>query len=353
MLKRINIITIASLLLIGLLTACSQAGNKEGGQSAAADQQTAAPPPQQAEQTKPMVKIGITQIVEHPSLNATQKGIIDALKENGFVQGENADIDVKIAQEPANNTPIAQKFVADKKDMIIAIATPGAQAAVSATRETNIPVIFASVTDPLEAGLVDNMEKPGGRVTGVCDTHPETMPKTAEFIHKYFPNVKKVGYLYNAGEANSVSAMKQIKKELEKYQVELVEATVANSSEVKQAAESLVGEADMFFYSRDNTIASALESVIQVADDNHIPFFAGDWDSVERGAFAAYGFDYYDVGYEAGEMAAEVLKGKNPGDIPVGFPQNVNLAINLDAANKQGVNVTEEMKSEAKVIDGK
>jgi putative ABC transport system substrate-binding protein len=152
---------------------------------------------------KKVVKIGITQIVEHPSLDATRKGFLDALKDNGFIEKENLDVDVQIAQnDMTNNMSIAQKFAGDNKDLVLAISTNSAQAAAQAIK--NSPVIFTAITDPLGAKLVNSLEKPGGNVTGVSDTHPEEVAKLMEFIAKQFPQVKTVGTVVNEGEQNSL-----------------------------------------------------------------------------------------------------------------------------------------------------
>lgn len=249
-------------------------------------------------------KVGVTQIVEHPSLDAAYQGFKKALKDKGL----KVEYDVQIAQgDQNNNQTIANNFVSDGVDLIFANSTPSAQGALNATKE--IPIVFTSVTDPVGAGLVKSMDKPGGNITGTTDTHPDAIPNTVKFITENFKG-KNIGVIYNAGEQNSVSQIKIVKNALKKTNVKLVEATVSTSSEVKQAAESLVGKAGVIYIITDNTVVSALESVIKVANDNDIPLFVGELDSVKRGGFAAYGFDYFDIGYEAGEMAAKILKGE-------------------------------------------
>ncbi|GLY09728.1 ABC transporter substrate-binding protein [Pseudobacillus badius] len=290
-------------------------------------------------------QIGVTQLVEHPSLDNAYKGFKKALEDAGI----EADYDVQIAQgDQNNNQTIANNFAGDKVDLIFANSTPSATGALNATKD--IPIIFTSVTDPKAAGLVKDTEKPGGNITGTTDLHPDAIPKTIEFMSKEFKG-KRVGVIYNAGEQNSVAQVESVKKVMEKNGLKLVPVTVSSSSEVKQAAESLAGKADMIYIVTDNTVVSALESVVQVANQKDIPLFVGELDSVKRGGFAAFGFEYYDIGYEAGEMAAKVLKdGEKPGDMPVQPPQNLKLLINEKAAKEMNIEIKDEWKKEAEFV---
>ncbi|GAM16197.1 ABC transporter substrate-binding protein [Mesobacillus selenatarsenatis] len=296
-----------------------------------------------------MVKIGITQIVEHPSLDATREGFIAALKDAGYEEGKNLKLDYQNAQgDMNNNASIAQKLVSDKNDLILAIATPSAQAAVQATKD--IPILFSAITDPVSAELVQSLEKPGGNVTGTSDTHPDAIKNTIAAIKKFIPDAKKVGIIYNNGEPNSVINVKNAKEAIKEAGLEAVETTISTSSEVKQAAESMVGRVDVLYIPKDNTVVAALESVIAVANDKDIPVFSGDGDSVKRGTFASYGFDYHDLGYTTGKMAVEILKGKKPSEIPVGFPENLELIVNKNAAKEEGITLTEDLLKDAKIV---
>nr|WP_201028867.1 ABC transporter substrate-binding protein [Parageobacillus caldoxylosilyticus] len=290
--------------------------------------------------------IGVTQIVEHPSLDAAFKGFKQALKDKEL----SVSYDVQIAQgDMNNNQTIANNFVSDGVDLIFANSTPSAQAALNATKD--IPIVFTSVTDPIGAQLVQSMEKPGGNVTGTTDTHPDAIPKTVQFIDKYI-NGNRIGMVYNAGEQNSVAQVDVVKKAIKGTDLQIVPVSVSISAEVKQAAESLVGKVDCIYIITDNTVVSALESIIQVASDHDIPLFVGELDSVKRGGFAAYGFDYYDIGYEAGEMAAQILKdGKKPADLPVQYPQKLKLLINKKAAKDMGIELNPEWDSIAEYTE--
>jgi putative tryptophan/tyrosine transport system substrate-binding protein len=291
-------------------------------------------------------KVGITQIVEHPSLDAATEGFKKALEDAGL----KVEFDTQIAQgDQNNNQSIADNFVGDGVDLIFANSTGSAQASLNATSE--IPIVFTSVTDPVGGQLVKSMEEPGGNATGTTDTHPDAIPNTVKFISEAFPG-KTVGTVYNAGEQNSVAQVDIIKDAIKGSDLKLAEATVSTSAEVKQAAESLVGKADVIYIITDNTVVSALESVVQVSNDNDIPLFVGELDSVERGGFAAYGFDYADIGYEAGEMAAQILKGeKQPSDLPVQYPQNLKLVINKTAAKEMGIELKEEWNDIAEFVE--
>lgn len=289
--------------------------------------------------------IGVTQIVEHPSLNRALDGFQQAIKDAGL----KAYFDINIAQgDPKNNKLIADQFVGDQVDLIFANSTPSAQSALNATRD--IPIVFTSVTDPVGSELVESMESPGGNVTGTTDTHPEAIPNTMEFIKEM--GLTDVGMIYTPSEQNSVAQLERVKGIAEEKGLTVHEATVSTSAEVKQAAESLVGDIDAFYIITDNTVVSALESVLMVGQQEDLPVFAGELDSVERGSFAAYGFDYFDIGYEAGEKAVQILKGeKQPGEIPVSYPQNLKLVINQTAAEEMGVEIQGAWKEEAEIIE--
>ncbi|MFJ8245389.1 ABC transporter substrate-binding protein [Peribacillus asahii] len=290
-------------------------------------------------------QVGVTQIVQHASLDEATKGFQDALKESDL----NVEFDVQNAQnDQSNNQTIAKNLVSDKVDLIFANSTPSALGAKNAT--SDIPIVFTSVTDPIEAELVTSLEKPGANVTGTTDSHPDAIANTVKFIAEEL-GAKTIGTVYNAGEKNSIVQVDNMKAEAKKLGVKVSEASVSTSADVKKAAESLIGKVDAFYIVTDNTVVSALESVVGVANDKDIPLFVGELDSVERGGFAAYGFSYYDIGFEAGEKAVEILKdGKKPGDIPVSYPQNLKLVINETAAKEMGVEIKDEWKKEAELV---
>lgn len=337
MLKKKSLLTVVmSALLVTALAGCGSTDGKKTETASSGGSET----------EKKTYKIAISQIVEHPSLDATREGFLAALKDAGLTDGDNLKVNYKNAQDDqTNNLSIAKTIASEKDDLVLAIATPSAQAVVKEVKDS--PVLFAAVTDPMDANLVSNLDKPGGNVSGVSDTNPAAVQKLMDFIAKNFPDVKTVGVVINEGESNAVVMSKNAEEALSKHNIKLVKAAITNTSEVKQAAESLVGRADAIFITLDNRVVSGVDTIIQVANKNHIPFFSSDRDTVEKGAFATVGFKYYDHGYQVGQMAVDILKnGKNPGDMKVTMQEKLDLILNLKAAEAQGITVTDEMKNE-------
>jgi len=294
------------------------------------------------------LKIGVTVIVAHPALEADQKGFEKALADAGVT----ASYDYQNAQgEMSNAQTIAQKFDKDGSiDLVHAIATPTAQAACKVIKGK--PVVYSSVTDPVGAGLVKTLEADGSNVTGVSDAWP--IDRQIELYAKMLPSAKKWGTIYNAGDQNSVKSIGWTKEAMKKLGLELVEVTVANSSEVYTAAQSLVGRVDAIYITSDNTVVSGLEALTKVVNQKKIPFFAGDTGSVPRGAVAALGFDYFAIGYAAGKKAAQILKdGKKAGEIPSGYAEDLSLHLSLKNAEAQGVTIDPKYIEMAKTGGGK
>ncbi len=290
------------------------------------------------------VTVAVTAIVEHPALDAARDGIKEALAEAGYKDGENLKFVYESAQgNPGTAAQIARQFVGDAPTVIVPISTPSAQAVVAATRD--IPVVFTAVSDPLGAQLVKDMEKPGGNVTGLSDMSP--VADHVALIKEITPNAKSIGFIYNSAEANSVSTLAALKAEAEKAGLTVVESVATKSAEVQGATRALVGRADVIYIPTDNTIVSAFEAAVGVAEEAKIPLYAGDTDSVSRGALAALGFNYFDVGKQTGEVVARVLKGEKPGDIAVRVAVGTDLVINKAAAAKMGVTFPESVTKRA------
>lgn len=291
-------------------------------------------------------KVGATQIVEHPSLDEAFTGFQEALKDAGL----DVEYDFQSAQGDQNNvSTIAQNFVADDVDLIFANSTPSALGALQATSE--IPIVFTSVTDAVEANLIDSMDEGEENITGVVDLHPDSIRMTIDFIDTYFEG-STVGLLYNAGEQNSVVQIKAVEDAVKGTSLSTTERTVANSSEVQQAATTLVGEADILFIVTDNTVVSALESVVGVAREQRIPLIVGEPDSLAKGGFATYGIDYHSIGYRSGEMAADILTGeKTTKDIPAEYPKEMQLFINKQAAEEQAIEWNNEWDDLAEFVE--
>ena len=292
--------------------------------------------------------VAVTAIVEHPALDAVRDGVQDALKKAGYEPGKNLKWQYQSAQgNTGTAAQIARKFVGDRPDAIVAIATPSAQSVVAATKD--VPVVYSAVTDPVAAQLVPSMEPSGTNVTGVSDLL--ALDKQIELIKKVVPEAKRVGMVYNPGEANSVVVVKQLQELLPKAGMTLVEAAAPRTVDVASAARSLIGKVDVIYTNTDNNVVSAYESLVKVGNDAKIPLVASDTDSVKRGAIAALGINYHDLGVQTGKIVVRILKGEKPGAIASETSSNLQLFVNPGAAAKQGVTLSDALlKSAAQTI---
>lgn len=342
--KWLQFLIIASLAIL-VLAACGGGSDTDTETDTDEASETETTENEEATDDGETYVIGATQIVEHPSLDAAYEGFQQALEDAGL----NVEYDFQSAQGDQNNVKtISDNFVSANVDLIFANSTPSALGALNATKD--IPIVFTSVTDAVEAGLVEAMDQPGENITGVVDQHPEAIEKTVEFIDTYFEGAH-VGLIYNAGEQNSVVQVEAVTEAAEGTSLTLSERTVSNSAEVQQAADSLAGDVDVFYIVTDNTVVSALDTVVGVANEQQIPLVVAEPDSLERGGFATFGIDYYTIGYRSGEMAAEILKGeKSPSEIPVEYPSDIELIINKEAAELQGVEWNEDWDQDAKIL---
>ena len=289
----------------------------------------------------------VTAIVEHPALDAVRDGVKDELKDEGFEAGKNLKWEYQSAQgNTGTAAQIARKFVGDKPDAIVAIATPSAQALVAATK--SIPIIYSGVTDPVAAQLVKDWKASGSNVTGVSDLLE--LDKQIDLIKRIVPNVKRVGMVYNPGEANSAVVVKALKELLGKSGISLVEAAAPRTVDVGSAAKSLIGKVDVIYTNTDNNVVSAYEALVKVGNDAKIPLVASDTDSVKRGAIAALGVNYYDLGRQTGKVVARILKGEKPGDIASATSSKLELFVNTTAAQKQGVTLSADLIKSAKTV---
>lgn len=288
--------------------------------------------------------VGVTAIVDHPALDSVRKGVQDELKALGWEEGKNLKLTYQSAQgNTATAGQIARKFAGDKVDAIVAIATPSAQAAVAATK--NIPVVFTAVTDPVAAKLVKDWKPSGTNVTGVSDALP--LAAQMDLLLKVKPDAKRVGYVYSPGEVNSTIVLKELKAELQKRGMTVVEAAAPRTVDIPSAAKSLVGKVDVIYTTTDNNVVSAYESMVRVAQEAKLPLVAADTDSVKRGATAALGMNYYDLGRQAGKMVDRILKGTKPGEIAPEVGAKMSLMVNPEAAQKQGITLPEALVKEA------
>lgn len=290
------------------------------------------------------LNVGITQIVEHDALDASRQGFIDRMAELGYAD---VNYDWQSAQGDFSAAiTIAQKFQSDGADLILAIATPTAQAAAQVIGD--IPILFTAVTDPVEAGLVDSVAQPGANVTGTSDLTP--IKSQLELLQELVPGATRVGVIYNAGEVNSVVQAEIAQDVAEELGLTLVEATATNSGEVMQAAQSLVGRVDALYVWTDNLVVSAIESVIAIAEQAKLPLIVGEEDSVRSGGLATIGIDYYVLGQQTADMAHRVLQGANPAETSVEYLDDVNMVINTGAAARMGVELSDELLAKAAEI---
>lgn len=291
--------------------------------------------------------IAVTAIVEHPALDAARDGVKDGLAEAGYVDGDNITFTYESAQgQPATAAQIARQFVGDGAAVIVPISTPSAQAALAATKD--IPIVFTAVTDPEGAQLISSMDMPGGNVTGISDLSP--LADHLALIKEITPDVANLGVLFNPGEPNSVSLVTILKEIAGDYGITIIESPATKSADAQQAARALVGRADAMYVPTDNTVVSALEAVIAVAEENDLPLYSGDTDSVNRGALASVGFNYYDVGLQTAELVVLVLNGENPGDIPARVATGTDLFVNTGAAERMGVTLPQAVIDRANTV---
>lgn len=314
--KKLLSLVLSLTLGATLLTGCSGGGESSGS-------------------SNEVKKIGITQLVEHPALDRAREGFIEGLKENGFVEGENLEVDFQNAQNdnPTSQT-IASNFANDKKDLIFALSTPSAQAALNATQD--IPIVFTAVTDAVEAGLVKSNESSENNATGTSDAIP--VDKSLELIKKFVPDVKTIGVVCNTSEINSKLQVDALREAAEKEGIKVIDKGATQANEVNQAVAAVAKEADVIFAPTDNLVASSMPIITKVATENKIPVIGSEEGHVENGALACNGISYKELGKKAGEMAAQILKGeKQPSEIPVTTLDETETIINKSTMETLGI----------------
>lgn len=337
--NRFSILVSILLSMSLLLSACAK-------QASSSDQGAKKPSSEQQTEKK---KIGISQIVEHPALDAARKGFIDALESKGFKDGENIEIDYQNAQGDSPTADmIAKNFVSQKKDLILAVATPSAQAAYNATKD--IPVIITAVTDPVQSGLVKAWDRSGTNVTGTSDAAP--LEKQFELLKKLVPNAKKVGIIYNTSETNSEIQVNAAKEMSSKFNLEIEASGVTTSNDIPPALDSLLSKVDVLYVPTDNLIVSAMPIVSAKCLEKKIPVIGSERGQVDNGALATEGIDYYKLGQQTGLVAIEVLNGKDPKDMSVTTLEDTQLVINETTANKLGIEIPEDLKQRAEMVKG-
>ena len=340
-------LVIAGAMVLSM-TACG--GNTAETTAAATQaQETAADTAAQAEETTAgtedgtaaqaegtTYKIGVLQLVQHTALDAANEGFIAALDDAGIayeVDQQNASGDQSACQT------VASKFANEKKDLILAIATPAAQAMVGAVEDT--PVLVTAVTDPAESGLVDTNEKPGANVTGTSDLTP--VKEQIDLLKQLVPDARTIGVLYCSAESNSKTQADMAKEAIAAAGMESKEYTVSSSNEIQTVVQSMVGAVDAVYAPTDNVIAAGMATVGMVAGDNNLPVICGEAGMVQNGGLATYGIDYYQLGYMTGQQAVKILtEGASPADMPIEYlpVEKCELTVNEETAQTLGIDVS-------------
>lgn len=330
--KRTSLIAATAVAAVLALAGCS-------GSATSTDANTPASPAGEA------YSIGITQITTHTALDSAREGFKKAFEDAGI----QVKYDEQNAQgDQATATSIASKFASSDLDLVLAIATPSAQAAAQSI--TKVPVLFTAVTDPVSAQLVNSLEAPGSNITGTTDMNP--VADQISLVKEFAPKAKTLGIIYSSGEVNSEVQVELAKEAAAKDGLQVVESAVTNSAEVQQAAQDLASKVDAIYVPTDNTVVSALASVVQAAEDAKIPLIAGEANSVAQGALATYGIDYSKLGYQTGEMAIRILKeGAEPASLPVEAQKDYELTVNTTTLKALGLELPTSLKDRAVTIE--
>ena len=297
-----------------------------------------------------VVNIGVLQLLSHPALDSIYKGMVEELARQGYEDGKNIKIDLQNAQgEQSNLALMSEKLVSEKNDILVGITTPATLSLANATKET--PIIMAGITYPVEAGLIASEDKPGNNITGVSDRTP--IKQQLEIMKKVLPKMKKVGILYTASEDNSVKQAQEAEKLAKELGLEVKVSSIANTNDIQQVTESLASETDAIFVPIDNTIASAMSTVVKVTDAKKIPVFPSADTMVADGGVLGIGVDQYQIGVETAKVVAKVLKGEDTKNMPIVLANEGVIYLNEAKAKQLGIEIPNEVKEKAKVVDKK
>jgi putative ABC transport system substrate-binding protein len=294
------------------------------------------------------VTVGIGQFADHGSLDNCREGFLAGLAEAGYVEGENLEVLLENAQADTGTAgQIATNFVSNKVDLICAIATPMAQSAFGAAKDTDIPVIFTAVTDPILAELAMADGTPNGNTTGTSDKLP--VEKQLEMIRQVLPEAKTIGIMYSTSEVNSVSAIEEYKAAAGSYGFEIVESGISTAADIPLAADNLLGKVDCINNLTDNTVVSSLPVILEKAAAKNIPVFGSEVEQVKIGCLATVGLDYYDLGMQTGAIAAQILKGeKKASEINFEVIEEASFYGNTAVAGNLGITLPEDLVKSAK-----
>lgn len=321
--KALMLLMTATIMVVGGITGCSN------------DKQQAATGKESVKQ------IGVLQLVQHGALDDSNKGFVDGLASRGYRAGDNLQIDQQNAQgDQSNLKTISQRFVNNKVDLIFAISTPAAQVVANETK--SIPIVGAAIVDYTTAKLVVSNERPGGNVTGTTIYNPPA--RQVDLALKLLPNAKTAGVLYTSSELNAQLQVKAMKEYAAQKGIAIVEVTISNVNEIQQAAQSLVGKVDFIYCPTDNNIASAMANIAKVALPAKMPVIVGDETMVKTGGTAGISVNFYKLGFQAGEMAADILDGKSkPAEMPIGSQAEVKIIINSESVAALGLDLPADL----------
>ncbi len=286
-----------------------------------------------------VIKVGVLQYVEINALDLARDGFIQALADNGYVDGENLELDLQNAQaDQSNLLTMSQRMVNNESDVILAIATPAAQSVASET--TEIPILFTAVTDAIAANLVDSNEVPGGNITGTSDMNP--VAEQIDLLKELVPTAQTVGLIYSSSEDNSILQAGIAIEAIEALGMDYVVTTVTSANEVQQATQSLVNKCDVIYVPTDNVVSSAMPIVSEIATDAGILTICGESGMIPDGGFAALSINYEKLGYQTGEMAVRILNGEDPATMPVESMTEFDFVINQEIAIELGIDIPEK-----------
>lgn len=291
--------------------------------------------------------IGISQFAEHGSLDNCREGFLQGLENEGIVEGENLTVEYQnAAADMGTASQISDAFVSDKVDLICAIATPTAQSAYNAAMDSDIPVVYTAVTDPVAAELADEDGNPVGNVTGTSDELP--IKEQLEMIRQMLPDAEKVGIMYTTSEANSISALETYKELAGDYGFEIVESGISTTADISLAADDLISQVDCITNLTDNTVVASLPTILEKANEKGIPVFGSEIEQVRIGCLAAEGLDYVALGEQTGEMAAKILKGEaEASEMPYETITEPGFYVNMKVAENLGITVPDELSQSA------
>ncbi len=325
----------ATMLSMTLLSGCGNAADE--GQADSSDAAT-------GEAMETPVDIGIIQLTEHPALDAAREGFVQALEEAGYTDGDKVNIEVQNAQgDQSNLQTISQKFVSDGKDLILAIATPAAQAIAAETKD--IPILVTAVTDPAASGLCDSNEVPGGNLSGTSDLTP--VKEQIDLLTKILPDAKKVTVMYCSGEENSAIQADMAEEAAKAKGLEVERKTVTSTNDVAQVTESVIGTCDAIYIPTDNVLASSMPLVSSITNPAGVPVIVGEQGMLEGGGLASVTISYTDLGKTTGEMAVKLIEGADISTMPIGYAPNPELMINTDTIADLGITIPADIEASA------